>query len=64
MDRNSVVSIRKGVNAKRHEDIEALKQFKIDETTTLLDFTLERMLRGHTRYPNIQGACLLYELLK
>jgi hypothetical protein len=63
-DRNSVVSIRKGINAKRNEDIEILKQFKIDEITTLLEFINERMLRGHTRYPNIQGACVLYELLK
>lgn len=62
-DRNNVVSIRKGVNAKRNEYIEALKQFKIDETTTLLEFINERMIGGHTRYPNIQGAFVLYELL-
>lgn len=63
-DRNRVVSIRKGVNAKRNEDIEALKQIKIEKFTTLLNFINERILRGFTRYPNIQGACVFYELLK
>ncbi|MEW6328063.1 MAG: hypothetical protein AB1487_10820 [Thermodesulfobacteriota bacterium] len=62
-DRTEIMALRKGINAKRPEAIEFLTQIHIEKNLTLLDFIQNRMIRGYTRYPNVPGASVLYELL-
>ena len=62
--RAEVLSIRKGINAKKADVIERVNKFHISETTTLWDFIFSIMCLGYTVYPNIQGAYVLYDLIK
>ena len=64
MDRADVLSTRKGINAKRTEVFDRVMRFQINSSLTLMDFIMDRMYLGHTLYPNIRGAYLLYDLLK
>lgn len=64
MDRGDVLSIRKDINAKRAEVFDRVMRFRIDGSLTLMDFIMNRMYLGHTVYPNIRGAYLLYNLFK
>jgi hypothetical protein len=64
MDRADVLSIRKGINTKEVSVFNRLERFHIDGSLTLIDFIMDRMYLGHTVYPNIRGAYLLYDLLK
>jgi hypothetical protein len=62
-DRTEIMALRKGINAKRPEGVEFLTQILIEKDMTLLDLIQNRMICGYTRYPNVTGASVLYELL-
>lgn len=57
------IKLRKDLNAKKVPAWKVFEDFNLDEGRTLRDFVEERMVLGYTKWPNIQGAKVLYELI-
>lgn len=64
-DRDEIVAARKAINAGMSPDFyEKLCGYKIDKKTTLPDLISNRIVFHIQIYPNIDGAFILYEILR
>ena len=64
-DRDEILAVRKGINAKKPDAFSMARKMWIDRETTLEDLIINRTLGGYkcTRDPDLQGALELYRIL-
>ena len=63
-DRYDVYMIRKGIMKNNSESFERIDKLYVNATLTLKNFICDRMHFGHTVFPNVHGAYVLYDLIK
>ncbi|MBI5875579.1 MAG: hypothetical protein HZB81_07035 [Deltaproteobacteria bacterium] len=63
-DNVGVVTVRKGINAKKPDTLHTTHITKIDKRMSLEKVIRQRMRLGHTKYPNVKGALVVYEILR
>jgi hypothetical protein len=61
-DHARIVNARRSINMKKPEAFRLAKSLKFDESLSLEDVILERMVLGTVKFPNIHGANTLYRL--